>query len=309
MTQEWTRERLKELIDLEAEETLSREHKAAGALAKSDSKKTEITKDVSAFANSAGGRIFYGIAEHQERERSHLPERIDPITDPKITKEWLEDVLTSSIQPKIDGLVIHPVRLDEGTVYVIDVPASMTAHQAKDHKYYKRRNTKAEPMEHYEVLDVMNRRQGASLRLMLVMVRNKVPYREGLPQPHHLHVGFYNDGRVKIEHLLLKLSLPKALSEGWKDETKGKFNDVTYRNVTNNTYVTIPVFPGDLLVRPGVFTACHGNVYIPELLISYRLFADSSPVREGSLMVKDVPVIEQRDKGAMWDHAISLPET
>ena len=62
----WNLDRIQQLIRDSVEESLSIEYKSAGALGKSDTKKTEITKDVSAFANSTGGVLIYGIAEFQD---------------------------------------------------------------------------------------------------------------------------------------------------------------------------------------------------------------------------------------------------
>ena len=52
---------LEDLINNEVEENLHLDYKSAGSLSKEDKKKAEITKDVSAFANSDGGIIVYGI--------------------------------------------------------------------------------------------------------------------------------------------------------------------------------------------------------------------------------------------------------
>ena len=72
-------------------------------------KKKEIAKDVSAFANSDGGTIIYGVSEYNDAERSHLPEQISPINRVEYTKEWLEHVINSNISPKINSLKIIPI--------------------------------------------------------------------------------------------------------------------------------------------------------------------------------------------------------
>ena len=83
-----------------------------------DAKKAEITKDVSAFANSAGGVLIYGIAEPPDRAERHKPGRPDPICRANFSKEWLEQII-QSIQPRIDGVNIIPVEIDAkaGTVW------------------------------------------------------------------------------------------------------------------------------------------------------------------------------------------------
>ena len=73
---EWTQDRIeREYIKAEVEEGLTLEYKAAAALEKSDRKKLEVSKDVSAMANSAGGRLMYGVKEYDEDRKRHLPEK------------------------------------------------------------------------------------------------------------------------------------------------------------------------------------------------------------------------------------------
>lgn len=151
---------LKDLIDQQIEENIHLDYKASGSLAKSEGKKKEITKDVSAFANSDGGTIIYGIKEYDELDKNHLPESITPIIRKDYSKEWLEQVINSGIQPKIPGITIIPITLESSTdkvAYVVNIPKSTTSHQASDYRYYKRYNFESIPMHDYEVRDVMNR--------------------------------------------------------------------------------------------------------------------------------------------------------
>lgn len=159
MPTRWNEARIKRQIKDEIEESLTLEYKAAGSLAKTDGKRTEITKDVSAMVNSAGGTIIYGVREYKEEAKKHLPESIDPINRTDFSKEWLEHVI-NNIRPHISGVIIHPVRISLGSndvVYVVEIPQSHTAHQATDFRYYKRYNFESIPMADYEVRDVMNR--------------------------------------------------------------------------------------------------------------------------------------------------------
>jgi hypothetical protein len=159
MNQKWDQEAIQEYIDNKIQESLTLDYKAAAALGKSDGKKKEITKDVSAMANSDGGIIIYGIKEYQSPSKKHLPESIDPIDQTHFTKEWLEQVI-NNIRPHINGLKIYPVSLNSSqnhTAYVVVIPQSTTAHQALDWRYYKRFNFQSIPMADYEIRDVMNR--------------------------------------------------------------------------------------------------------------------------------------------------------
>lgn len=150
----YTIEDIKNLINNEVEENIHLDYKASGALNKDDKKRTEITKDISAFANSDGGIIVYGVSEED-----HRPKEISPINGRVYTKEWLENVI-QLIQPRIEGIMIYPIRIDDidNSIYVVNIPRSGNApHMARDKRYYKRFNFKSEPMEDYEVKDLYNR--------------------------------------------------------------------------------------------------------------------------------------------------------
>ncbi len=154
---------LKELESLildGVEESIQLEYKSADALQNTDHYKREIAKDVSAMANSAGGIIIYGIKEFGSSEKKHLPEKITPVNRQSISKEWLDQVISNGISPKIDGLRIYPIQLQQidEVVYVVEIPQSSTAHQnTKEYKYYKRYNFESVPMLDYEIKDIMNR--------------------------------------------------------------------------------------------------------------------------------------------------------
>ena len=172
MTKLWDQARLQQLINDEVEENLNLEYKAADALAKTDGKKREITKDVSAFTNSDGGCIIYGIKEYDSPDKKHLPERCDPVDRTQFSKEWLEQVI-SNIRPRIVGLTIHSVDLDSGandSAYVVEIPQGDTAHQASDYRYYRRYNFESVPMEDYEIRMVMGRSTSPELRMRATII-------------------------------------------------------------------------------------------------------------------------------------------
>lgn len=147
---------IQRLIDDGIEENLSLDYKASDALGKTDGKKREIGKDVSAMANSDGGQIIYGIAE-KDRE----PTRDDPGIDPAVfSKETLEQIIDTNISPRIEGLVIVPITLASGrVVYVVTIPQAISRapHQASDKHYYVRQNFQSVRMEDYQVKDAMRR--------------------------------------------------------------------------------------------------------------------------------------------------------
>jgi Schlafen, AlbA_2 len=145
------------MVDAEIEETLTLEYKASPALSRDSKNALELCKDVSAMANSAGGQIIYGIGEDK---KTHKPTSVDDgVTDEKITREWLHQILGSNIHPRIDGLSIQRIPLsDTGFGFVLSIDSTQNGpHQAPDKKYYKRHELEAVAMEDYEVRDILRR--------------------------------------------------------------------------------------------------------------------------------------------------------
>lgn len=163
----WTLERIKELVSSKVEENLHLDYKRLQSL--TDTK--EISKDIFAFANSDGGVVIYGVIE-----KNNTPEQIDDSLEQfNKSKEWLENVVTSNINPIIDGVIITPINNpDSGNqLFVIEVPKSARApHMANDRRYYKRFNFKSQPMEHYEIEDIRNRATTPDLDLNIFQFKN-----------------------------------------------------------------------------------------------------------------------------------------
>ena len=153
------------LIENEAEESVHLDFKAAGSLSKEDKKKAEIAKDVSAFANSDGGVIVYGM-----EEQNHKAHSLSYIDGNIYTKEWLEQVIQDNIQRRIEGLEIFPIRKDGDiakSIYVVKIPrSSNTPHMSIDKCYYKRNNFRSVKMEEYEVRDLFYRESTPNLKIV-----------------------------------------------------------------------------------------------------------------------------------------------
>lgn len=171
MEQQYDEDYLLKLVDLSVEENIQLDFKDSRALMNTPRTKADISKDVSAFANSAGGQIIYGITETKGHQASTLDDGCDPAT---ITKEWLENIILSRVQPRIEGIRIYPIPLKShrpGRVaYVVEIPSSLQGpHMASDHRYYKRWNFQSIPMEDYEVRDVANRANGPDITLRFLL--------------------------------------------------------------------------------------------------------------------------------------------
>lgn len=201
--------------------------------------KDEISKDVSSFANSTGGIIIYGIKEIREGSniRLELEEGL-PANIPH-GKEWLENIIASRISPRIEGLYINPVRLpNENYLFVVIIPQSNTAHMAGNNRYYKRHNFKVEPMEDYEVRDVMNRLNLPRLHLTFTAPRNI-----GSDGKYNLQLLIRNVGEVFVKHFAVKVLIPEIIIKngvmlgGRKTQVDGLWYREYIRQSNPNQYI------------------------------------------------------------------------
>ncbi|MFN0100875.1 MAG: helix-turn-helix domain-containing protein [Bryobacteraceae bacterium] len=148
-----SRSDIEELIRNELQESIHLDYKDSRAV--SSKARDEIAKDVSAFANSDGGVLIYGVSE-----TNHLPTSIDQgVDDAAYSREWIESAVLMKITPRVDArLAAIPVGPGR-SAYVIEVPKAFRGpHQASDKRYYKRHNFSSVPMEDYEIADVRSRR-------------------------------------------------------------------------------------------------------------------------------------------------------
>jgi hypothetical protein len=157
---------LKMLVDQNVEESINLEYKASDALARTNEAINELCKDVSAMANSTGGQIIYGIQEDKKRKFLRLD---DGVSDAKITREWIEQILNSRVQPRMANIQTTRIDMQNGRFgYVISVPQTLIGpHQAPDRKYYRRFDLQSVPMYDYEIRDVMRRSTTPDLYLTL----------------------------------------------------------------------------------------------------------------------------------------------
>jgi Putative DNA-binding domain len=283
----WTEDDLLGLIANKVEENLTLDYKACGALEHTDSKKREISKDVSAFANSAGGVIVYGIVEDK-----HFPIRLDVgYKRSDLSKEWIEQVINSNIQRRIDGIRINPVRLsgaaDDKVLYVVSVPQSVRApHMAADHRFYKRFNFESVAMDEYEVRDVARRSEAPELSLELKWQSGLVP---AVPIVELL-VSILNESPEPANHAVIRLYVDSRISildsTGFPGATDHRLTaehgeiPVKVLSLTWSTPMRMPIWEGE----PFLLSESTIKLVLPsehgKYLVGWRLSAPRMSTRQ-----------------------------
>ena len=91
----------------------------------SDEDKKEFLADISSFANTIGGHIVIGMDEDKGAPIALPGIQID---DPDKTKLRLEEIIREGIAPRISGITIEPIQLENSNwAMVIYIPKSWSA--------------------------------------------------------------------------------------------------------------------------------------------------------------------------------------
>ena len=308
---------LPRMIDNQEPEGHQLEYKEARALLKNnESRRDDVSKDVSSFLNAGGGSIVYGIRQDRGggRTTAPIPLRFDPQQDgfdpTTVTVETLENVITSSIYKRPGGDLFHieEVPMAKGrVVFVVDVAQSMVgAFQAHDRKFYRRSQFKAEPMFIDEIDDVRNRAVGPQLQCIVGVddMWNKA-LRVPPPEPEgrvrfDLHFGLLNVGVGIAEVALLEFGFDST------DVGVGTWAPVAAREAgVREIYWTVP--PGVSRTHPEGAEAQDTSPWYqarwtPQVLGSHYqpLWATEDPVYYTRVTLKTKPGREGRLTWVPW---------
>jgi len=174
----------------------------------------------------------------------------------RINKEWLENVIYSRISPKIDDIFIKLIEVNpDKVIYIVVVPQSTTAHMAGNYRYYKRRNFKSEPMEDYEVRDVMNRQKRPNLQIRLT-----APREISVNSSFSLRILVRNLGEIMVKYFAVRISIPEELidRQSFKGGRRTIVKGIPYREYAKQGGYRQFVFPG--------FHVFLDNKFLPSLI-------------------------------------------
>lgn len=180
----------------------------------------ELTRDVTSFLNSAGGTIVYGIRE-DKKSRAKAIDKSNAFKEGDISPEKIVQWLRAYVQPPpmVDTYRVFEDPNDPQSPWylVIEIPQGQQAYMARNHKFYKRVGATCQPMEQYEVVDVMNRTRAAALDLQ---IKARSPYgHKDRPGWWHLplDIAITSTNFIASEYGALKVTAadPVTFSSGW----------------------------------------------------------------------------------------------
>jgi len=291
-----------------------------------------MAKAVSAFANSGGGQLVYGLINPTAPAGKWIVDDGGILTTVKgktETREWLEDIIPNLVEFPLSLFNVYAI-LPSGpdsqlalnrAIYIIDIGDSPQApHQSTyDNRYYARVGGKSRPLGHRLVSDIMGRRQHPKIELEFATERkfikgqpskkNQLFYIEGTASEptsdvyeYELNIWVRNNGRVFAQYVncFTLIPVPIIPLNKLRTELPGEFKEIEGKmylrfykeNTIGGGSRYDPILPG---------LAHSWTIYLKDnidltkmgdLVIRWETFADNSSPIEGQIKVKEIKITD-----------------
>ena len=223
-----------------------------------DKKRRDMSCDLSAYANSGGGYLIYGVNDKGDVDGG-VPKTIT-VKKPSNTYEWLDSLLPGLVEPTLRGFRIKVIEresnssriLPDHAIYVVEVPDSDDApHQAGDRRYYIRINGHNQQAPHRVIEDIRNRRRTPKVAALLECRSISHSWRnaEGMVVLEtSLYCVLTNSGPVTAKDVSLAIAVPKEIKlvPRTTNVTVGSPHDPVRVDLSKSLhpYETLPVLIG-----------------------------------------------------------------
>ncbi|MBX7171348.1 MAG: ATP-binding protein [Pyrinomonadaceae bacterium] len=131
---------------------------------KNDDGKKEFLKDVSAFANTNGGYLIYGVEEQEiNKKKTGFAERVVGIEglNTNDLKLWMENLIRTNIEPRLVGIEFKEIIVSlTHTVLIVRIPRSWNSPHVvsfgKHWRFYARNSAGNYQMDVTQLRDLFN---------------------------------------------------------------------------------------------------------------------------------------------------------
>lgn len=125
-----------------------------------DEHRRELARDVSSFANAAGGDLIFGVEEAKDENGKNLgfPEKVVGVECPNFddTRLRIESIVRENIDPRIHGVGIRKIDgFERGPVIIVRIPRNwnaphMVSYRSQTH-FYSRNSSGKHPLDVREI--------------------------------------------------------------------------------------------------------------------------------------------------------------
>jgi hypothetical protein len=288
----------------------------------------EMAKQVSAFANSGGGRLIYGVKNDSSIDNGGIT-RI--FKGRQNTKEWIEDVTPTLTEFPVLGINVYEILpRKEGSsaiaankaLYVLDIPDSEKApHQSqRDSIYYIRIGSKSRPATHRIIEDIRNRAQFPLVTPKWNISRVKIPFtqQQGINGESSItfEITLINHSKMKARNTCLRteVNLPTASFQEWDNSVVNRRNTSQsstivfweflyplYPSMENAFWITL-LLPLKLVPGQNAWSAGQIGVHVRDVSVAWTLFADNAPASSGLVFLSNDLNFEEKARFAINMH-------
>ena len=279
----------------------------------------ELAKQLSAFSNTGGGQIIYGVANNGAVDAGGVA---SSVRRKQSTKEWLEDVIPTLTEFEIVGFNVYEITAGSGPstienrkgLYVVDVPDSdRVPHQStRDQKYYVRLGGKSRPARHRLIEDIRSRQKYPQLQVSRIQLEvsnlpfslettDRVPIIDGEIRVT-FHISLENVGQIMAKNTCLKLE-----GFSWRDHDNSAIRRRGQPPLGAPVFWEMldPIYPGmkiEFWIQ-ALMSACYvpipassgfggpwliGKKALDSIQLAWWLFADNAPVKQGAATMEEL---------------------
>lgn len=330
---EWTED---DVLAFPAGENDGFERKGAALLdltlpgVKEDSVLNELAKQLSAFANTGGGQVVYGVTSSGAIDNGGIT-RV--VKGRQSTKEWLEDLIPTLTDFEIVGFNVHEIRpkprgsaiAHDKSLCIVEVPDSERApHQSKrDLKYYVRLAGKSRPAPHRLIEDIRNRARHPRIEVqnlsLLHAIYTRSPNSSGGSVQLGLEITIRNLASVRAGSAALLIAGIVAIQTGINEDRElftrpGSVSGTVLAELKNSFYpgmdliIRIPVvIQGLIQGQQHESLLLIGGKRVQDVTLTITCFADSAPPRSQGFKLADidslgrlVEMVNNEVRGQSW---------
>lgn len=289
---------IKEFVENQTEEDLFLEFKTVNHPASNEFDKKNFSKCLSGFANSNGGIIVWGVKASLNEKGIDAAKEIKPIKELSKLSNYFKKIEGQAVTPTISGVQQKKITTDGDKGFLITyVPRSDNCpHMANyaDKHYYKRSGDSFYRCEHYDIVDMFNRRISPMLQVLFdnPSFRFSGSTREGKQYDFEGIIKIKNSGKAiaKFPALSVKISRPFSIDFYGID---GNRSCGLERVPSSNSLITKYTGGQDIVIHPDTELEVDkvslknfmGYYTMTELVIEYEVVAENMDLTKGVVKI------------------------
>lgn len=269
-----------------------------------DFDKKNFSKCLSGFANSSGGILIWGISAKEQKNKPDVANALKPIKKLIDFENYLKKNEGNAVVPLIEGVEYRRIiESDQIGYLLVYVPQSERApHMGlfADKRYFKRSGDSFYICEHFDLIDMLNRKTAPKIEIELKNEKTTKEVRNQII--NYKYQGIFcvkNIGEVSVKNLVvfLRVKSPFHIARYGLDGNGNRGMKTLPTNEPFKKYVS----GNELVIHPETFHEVDKIVLneigtdsgITDLLIEYKVVADGMKLSTGRIYITEEDLIEK----------------